>query len=151
MAVGELASFKVHPDYAYGDAGCVGGAVPPGTTLQCDVELLEVGMADNTQERLSLEERLVAAMRAKDAGNVHFKSGALEQAARKYASALKFLDEMLDQHESSAWQDEVQCEERNKTLLASNLNLAQCEIKLGDHSEAFKHADAAVKLVADNP
>ena len=39
MKVGEIATFKLSPDYGYGGAGA-GGVIPPHATLFFDVELL---------------------------------------------------------------------------------------------------------------
>mmetsp|Transcript_121693 Transcript_121693/g.306138 ORF Transcript_121693/g.306138 Transcript_121693/m.306138 type:complete len:568 (+) Transcript_121693:30-1733(+) len=110
MRVGERAAFTVHPDLAYGFAGCGGGVIPGASVsdgigskggavmgaIRLEVELLEVGgssshMSDEATDALSSEERLQRAMRAKDAGNVDFKAGKMELAAFAYESALKFL------------------------------------------------------------
>uniref|UniRef100_A0A7S4PSK0 peptidylprolyl isomerase n=1 Tax=Alexandrium monilatum TaxID=311494 RepID=A0A7S4PSK0_9DINO len=167
------ARLTMHPDLAYGSAGCNGGAVPaagmasispvdgaagsglPSGSLSYEVELLDVGRSPTGEEEdLSPEECLQRAMRAKDAGNTHFKAGDLQLAAETYMGALRLLghsdtkegSEELNREQDFRWSDSARREARDRLLLACCLNLTQCELKLDRFLEAFNHATAALGL-----
>lgn len=167
MRCGEKARLTVHPELAYGFAGFLGGVVPPAASeeeagasmpaasLLYEVELLHVGLAETgSEEELSPEERLQRAMRAKDTGNGHFKSGDFSQAGEAYATALKLLGyagpkrdaEEVAREEEVVWADSARREARNKLLLSCCLNLAQCELKQQCYVDAMEHASAAATL-----
>uniref|UniRef100_A0A6T0QQX2 peptidylprolyl isomerase n=1 Tax=Alexandrium monilatum TaxID=311494 RepID=A0A6T0QQX2_9DINO len=173
MCCGEQARLTMHPDLAYGSAGCNGGAVPaagmasispvdgaagsglPSGSLSYEVELLDVGRSPTGEEEdLSPEECLQRAMRAKDAGNTHFKAGDLQLAAETYMGALRLLghsdtkegSEELNREQDFRWSDSARREARDRLLLACCLNLTQCELKLDRFLEAFNHATAALGL-----
>lgn len=157
MQVGERSAFTVHPDLAFGSAGC-GGAIPPSSdasslSLRVEVDLLDVDAdeaAEPGAEELSPEERLQRGLRAKDAGNAQFKSGELRLAVASYVKALQLLEcetvSGFEEEESRRWMDEVQCAERRKLALSCALNLAQCELKLGEFASAAQHGSYALAL-----
>mmetsp|Transcript_83970 Transcript_83970/g.270501 ORF Transcript_83970/g.270501 Transcript_83970/m.270501 type:complete len:336 (-) Transcript_83970:34-1041(-) len=173
MKTGERASFVVHPDLAYGAAGCGGGAlpgVPPGSggdgalggpgAVRLEVELLEVGCggagasgADGEEAPvLSPEERLQRAMIAKDVGNTDFKRGELSRASSAYESALQlvgFIGADPDVEDVS-WADAARREARDKLAVSCFLNLAQCELKLELFLEAEGHSTAALDIEPAN-
>lgn len=167
MKVGELATFSVHPELAYGAAGCGGGVVPGFkphddstiSTLHFELELLEVDGANNIDEHIlekSPEERIRVAMQSKDSGNSHFKASELERALAAYSHALVALgfphvgttnnEEQKQNDEDQAWSDEFRQEVRLKIALACNLNAAQCCLRLDSATEAFQYASAALDL-----
>lgn len=156
MQPGERAVFRIHPDLAHGVAGCGGGAVPPAAedgpaqtaVLQCEIELLNEapGEGDDVREA-SPEELLQTALRAKEQGNVKFKAGELELAVESYTKALRLIEcETKDdiESDSSRWVDSAQLDERKAVALACNLNLAQCEIRLGAFASAVQRATLAL-------
>lgn len=153
MKVGECASVTIHPDLAFGNAAINGGQVPAGSTLLFDLELIEICTVQDDVGSLSAEERMKAAMEAKDAGNQLFKTGDHQQAQRSYADALRLLGlEGTDQAESQAedndpkWSDAARHEARNALLVSCLLNSAQCALKLESSAEAIRHASAALKF-----
>jgi len=176
MQGGEQAVFTVHPELALGSAGCSGGAVPPCATgasdpaalaasmLRLEVELLEVSRrqeAAGTLEvasGLSQEERLQRAMKAKEAGNTHFKASDLQAAAARYQAALELLGYIAKANEgesgadasteagSDEWVDVARKEARDKVALSCFLNLAQCELKLERFLLALEHAGLALAI-----
>eukprot|EP00929_Paragymnodinium_shiwhaense_P015832 TRINITY_DN123922_c0_g1_i1.p1 TRINITY_DN123922_c0_g1~~TRINITY_DN123922_c0_g1_i1.p1 ORF type:complete len:333 (+),score=68.19 TRINITY_DN123922_c0_g1_i1:125-1123(+) len=164
MRQGELATFTVNDfNLAYGSAACGCEAVPASAVFHCEVELLEVSQAltgDEDIQDLSLEERLEAALRGKDAGNLHFKAGDLERALSAYRKALnalgfdtdgKSLGEEDAASQDRLWSgDALRLEARSKTALAASLNAAQCCLKLERATEAFQHSSCALSIDQEN-
>lgn len=169
MRRGERAALSVHPDLAFGEAGCAGGAVP--STRKCEapeeanlhfeIELLEVqrgGSHCGSLEQLSEEERLLEASRCKDNGNALFKAGQAREAAEAYRQALQMLGlEAVDATTSSssgdansAWRDELRQDSRQTLALACRLNLCQCLLKLEEHVLALQQASAALEMEPGN-
>lgn len=179
MRQGEVAAFKVHPDLAYGEAGCNGGAVPPtrlpgaeessegvaAASLLCELELLHVDSGSSTfvEGELSAEETLKSAARAKEDGNARFKAGDWAGAADSYGAAIKLLgyeqeaeaDPSLTlgvgtQPSDVRWEDAARREAREQLAFQNFLNLAQCQLRLNQPFAAVLAATEALKLQPQN-
>ena len=72
------ARITVHPDLAFGVAGC-GQAIPPNATLVYELELLRFVSECAVY---GAEERLQGASRAKEAGNALFQLGEVTKASK---------------------------------------------------------------------
>mmetsp|Transcript_32067 Transcript_32067/g.75229 ORF Transcript_32067/g.75229 Transcript_32067/m.75229 type:complete len:302 (-) Transcript_32067:34-939(-) len=150
MEVGEQAIVTISPELALGQA-CWAAYTPKpsgqGQDRLCiQVELLAIGGEGSSE---SAEQKVLAALRAKDAGNVHFKSGSLEAARSSYQEALDLLSWSSSEADAE-WVTGAVREERSKLALACCLNLAQCELKLELHLEAATHAEQVVQIEPNN-
>lgn len=161
MCVGEQSMFTIHPELAYGAAGCGGGAVPPHSALSCQLELKYVEAAASVEcaDDALPEERLQAATCARDAGNADFRAGRPEYALKAYEQALQILEwktkpdtstEEEDNNPDVQWQDEASREARRLLILACALNLAQCCLKLKQYGNTLQHCKTACKLDPKN-
>lgn len=160
MLVGEQAQLTIHPDFGYGRAGVGGpGGIPaaapgePGAKLCCDLELLSVNVAKD--EGNTAEETIQSAMRLKDIGNSHFKSGNLDKAMHTYKQALDRIDSDPTtpgdaDDDDTKWRDPSHAADRRALAVSCNLNLAQCLIKTEEYLLAVEHAAYVLKLQPDN-
>lgn len=79
MKKGEKALLTCSPPNAYGETGSP-PAIPPNSTLQFEVELLDFHDRTKTKWDYSMEERVEIAKKYKDEGNEFFKKGDYEEA-----------------------------------------------------------------------
>eukprot|EP00971_Amphidinium_carterae_P347602 6489684-Amphidinium_carterae.1 len=134
MEVGEKAAIRVPGHFAHSEASW--SSCKPSCSLLYELELVGTGPPGRA---VSPEQRVVAALRAKDVGNASFKSGSLQAALDAYADALRDL--AWPPYEAPVeWTSPLQ-DERKKLALACCLNLAQCELKLQLYAEAAVHAE----------
>ncbi len=72
MKKGETAQLVIKPKYAFGEKGDAARGVPPNTTIQYTVELLDFAKEKESWD-MSPEEKMEAALKRKDDGNDLFK------------------------------------------------------------------------------
>ncbi|EKX48016.1 FKBP-type peptidyl-prolyl cis-trans isomerase [Guillardia theta CCMP2712] len=84
---GQNAIITLSPNYAYGEAGNEDMGVPANATVQYVVNVNEV----TPTYQLQLKDKLAAAEKRKEQGNVFFKSEDLEKALNKYDKAFKLV------------------------------------------------------------
>lgn len=129
MKPGEVCHAWVSPEYGYGDEGNFSfPSVPAKAMLSYSIHLVDFE-SPKTEELsgsgfLTYEERLEAAKRRRLEGNTLFSSGMLDQAIRKYESALAYLDEdfimqLYEFHHDKAMEEKV-------NVL---LNISACRLK----------------------
>ncbi|XP_028796053.1 peptidyl-prolyl cis-trans isomerase FKBP62 [Neltuma alba] len=132
MKKGEKAIVSIHPDYAFGsiEARFDLATVPPGSSV-----VYEVDMVDFIKEKgpweLNNSEKIEAAGKKKEEGNLLFKNGKFQRAGKKYDKAVDYVSE-----DGSFGDDE---QKLAKALRVSCwLNGAACSLKLDNFSEAIK-------------
>lgn len=148
MRVGERAWVYVQqPRYGFGDAGSFSfPAVPPGALLVYDVELLAWEEAkEGDMKGMLYEERLEAAERRRQRGNSQFQRGEYKAALGTYAMALSYIDE-----DFMMQLDGFHLEQAEKVKLPIHLNMAACQIKIGDYNTAAYNCSEVLKLDAQN-
>lgn len=130
MKKGERVLLTVGPDNGYGAQGSDQplAAVPPGATVEFEVELVEF---ENAKASWELDEsgkvELCGAIKA--SGNDFFKRGANERALKKYGRALALVE-----HESS-FKDATVAAEAMAMKKSCLLNKAAVLLRLKRHSE----------------
>ena len=128
MRKGEKAILKCRADYAYGDSP-PGAGIPPGATLNFDVELIGFGPKRKEKYEMTNEEKLTEATALKEAGTVAFKAGDFSTALEHYLDADNYCEGM---------------DEANAISLSCNLNAAQAANNLKDYPTAVLRATAAL-------
>ncbi|RUS74387.1 hypothetical protein EGW08_017842 [Elysia chlorotica] len=137
----EHSKFTMKPAYAFGKEGNESLGVPPNATLVFEVELQSFEKAKKAYE-MDTPEKLDQAQIRKEKGTELFKKGLLEKAKLNYSTVLDYLDgETLEGEEK---------EKRDALVLMARLNLALCELKMGDNAKVIEHCNEALTLSEDN-
>ncbi|XP_052066110.1 peptidyl-prolyl cis-trans isomerase FKBP4-like isoform X3 [Mytilus californianus] len=134
----EKSKFDIKPSQAYGAKGNTEFNIPGEATLVYEVELLSFEKAKESWE-FSTEEKLEQSEIAKNRGTHYFKKENYSKAKQFYKKVKKYLEYETDLQEENK-------EKRNSLMLATHLNIAMCEIKLGDFSEAREECNKALEL-----
>ncbi|CAK8569432.1 unnamed protein product [Lathyrus sativus] len=132
MKKGEKAIVSIHPDYAFGNVEVRQNLVivPPGSKVVYDIEMIDF-IKEKAPWELNNTEKIEVARRKKEEGNLLFKSGKYQRAAKKYDKAADFVSE-----DGSFGDDE---QKLAKSLRVSCwLNGAACCLKLNDFAGAIK-------------
>ncbi|KEH40009.1 FKBP-type peptidyl-prolyl cis-trans isomerase [Medicago truncatula] len=132
MKKGERAIISIHPDYAFGNVEVKQdlAIVPPGSKVVYDIEMVDF-IKEKAPWELNSNEKIKVAERKKEEGNLLFKSGKYQRAAKKYDKAADFVS-----RDGSLGDDE---EKLAKSLRVSCwLNGAACCLKLNDFPGAIK-------------
>jgi hypothetical protein len=168
MEVGELASFVLRGDYAFGAAG-LPPRVLPHACVELEVELLSFGAATprfpsqaelaDGKRRREAEERALAAAQppppsaaAKAAGaaaqrevaNGLFRAGEYEAARKAYDSA--FVHVFCTKEEWEGCLSEAEQGSLQRAKLPLHLNRAMCKLKLGRVEDAEWDCEKAIAL-----
>ncbi|GFR73423.1 peptidylprolyl isomerase [Elysia marginata] len=137
----ERSKFTMAPAYAFGKEGSETLGIPPDAILVFDVELQSFEKAKKAYE-MDTPEKLDQAQIRKEKGTELFKKGLLEKAKLNYSTVLDYLDgETLEGEEK---------EKRDALVLMARMNLALCELKLGDNAKAIEHCNEALQLSENN-
>ncbi|XP_059634219.1 peptidyl-prolyl cis-trans isomerase FKBP62-like isoform X3 [Cornus florida] len=132
MKKGERAILTIDPEYGFGsiEAKCDLALVPPCSTIVYEVEMLDF-MKEKAPWEMSHQERIEAAQRMKEGGNILFKNGKYQRAGKKYDKAADYVDD--DGSFGDADQKLV------KALRVSCwLNGAACGLKVNDFQGVIK-------------
>ncbi|XP_066956604.1 LOW QUALITY PROTEIN: peptidyl-prolyl cis-trans isomerase FKBP4-like [Macrobrachium rosenbergii] len=139
---GEKSSIRLAPKYAFGSAGNPSLNVPPGASLEYEVELRSFEKAKESWE-MDQEEKIDQAKVCKDRGTLFFKQDKFRLAVKQYKKIIDLL-----QYDSGL--DDEKKAESHSVLLAGHLNLAMTYLKLKDNSHAREHATKALELDSSN-
>ncbi|KAH9519285.1 Peptidyl-prolyl cis-trans isomerase fkbp4 [Bulinus truncatus] len=138
----EKSRFVISPAYAYGRDGSKELGVPPDATLTYNVELVSFEKAKKPYE-MEAPEKLEQSEIRKAKGTEFFKKGLTEKAIVNYSTILEYL-------ESETTLEGEEKEKRDALVLAAHLNLAACELRLGNDIKVIEHCDKALELSKEN-
>ncbi|XP_063399593.1 peptidyl-prolyl cis-trans isomerase FKBP4-like isoform X2 [Mytilus trossulus] len=134
----EKSKFDIKPSQGYGAKGNTEFNIPGDAALVYEVELLSFEKAKESWE-LSTEEKLEQSEIAKNRGSQYFKKENYSKAKQFYKKVKKYLEYETDLQEENK-------EKRNSLMLATHLNIAMCELKVGDFSEAREECNKALEI-----
>ncbi|KAF8006789.1 hypothetical protein BT93_K0949 [Corymbia citriodora subsp. variegata] len=144
MKKGEVALLTIAPEYAFGSSESKQdlAVVPPNSTVYYEVELVSF-VKDKESWDMNTEEKIEAAGKKKEEGNVLFKAGKYARASKRYEKAVKYIE-----YDTAFSEDE---KKQAKALkVACNLNDAACKLKLKDYKEAEKLCTKVLELDSRN-
>ncbi|KAK6259721.1 hypothetical protein SCA6_014195 [Theobroma cacao] len=144
MKKGEVAQLTIAPEYAFGSSESQQdlGLVPPNSTVYYEVELVSF-VKEKESWDINTQEKIEAAGKKKEEGNVLFKAGKYVRASKRYEKAFKCIE-----YDSSFSEEE---KKQAKVLkVACNLNNAACKLKLKDYKQAEKLCTKVLELESAN-
>uniref|UniRef100_A0A0E0P7R0 peptidylprolyl isomerase n=1 Tax=Oryza rufipogon TaxID=4529 RepID=A0A0E0P7R0_ORYRU len=133
MKKGEVALVRLPPQHAFGSTETKQdlAVVPANSTVWYEVELVSFEKEKESWDLKDNAEKIEAAAKKKDEGNVWFKMGKYAKASKRYEKAAKYIE-----YDSSFTDDE---KKQSKALKVScKLNNAACKLKLKEYREAEK-------------
>ncbi|CAI0561171.1 unnamed protein product [Linum tenue] len=144
MKKGEVALLTIAPEYAFGTSESKQdlSVVPPNSTLHYEVELVSF-VKEKESWDMNTQEKIEAAGKKKEEGNVLFKAGKYVRASKRYEKAVKFVEY------DTSFSDEEK--KQSKALkVACNLNDAACKLKLKDYKAAEKLCSKVLEMDSRN-
>ncbi|KAL8481020.1 hypothetical protein ACS0TY_027527 [Phlomoides rotata] len=132
MKKGEVALLVIQPEYAFGQSESSQelAVVPQSSVVYYEVEMVSF-IKEKESWDMSPEEKIIAAGKKKEEGNIWFRQGKYQRASKRYESAVGFID-----YDHSFNEEE---KEKAKVLkISCNLNNAACKLKLRNDKEAEK-------------
>ncbi|KAI4319298.1 hypothetical protein MLD38_032916 [Melastoma candidum] len=144
MKKGELAHVTIAPEYAFGSSESKQelAVVPPNSTIHYEVEMVSF-VKDKESWDMNTAEKIEAAGKKKEEGNLLFKAGKHARASKRYEKASKLIEY------DSAFSDEEK--KQAKVLkVACKLNDAACKLKLKDFKQAEKLCTQVLELESTN-
>lgn len=144
MKKGEVAFVTIHPEYAFGTSDSTQdlAVVPANAIVYYEIELLSF-VKEKESWDMNTQEKIEAAGKKKEEGNVLFKAGKYERASKRYEKAVRFIE-----YDSSFSDEEKQQAKVLKS--ACNLNNAACKLKLKDYKQAEKLCTKVLELDGKN-
>ncbi|KAL5542794.1 hypothetical protein UlMin_010504 [Ulmus minor] len=144
MKKGEVALVTISPEYAYGSSESQQdlAIVPANSTVYYEVEMVSF-VKEKESWDMNTQEKIEAAGKKKEEGNVLFKAGKYERASKRYEKVARYIE-----YDSSFSDEEKQ---QAKVLKVScNLNNAACKLKLKDYKQAEKLCTKVLELDSRN-
>jgi FK506-binding protein 4/5 len=145
MKKGEVALVRLPPQHAFGSTETKQdlAVVPANSTVWYEVELVSFEKEKESWDLKDNAEKIEAAAKKKDEGNVWFKMGKYAKASKRYEKAAKYIE-----YDSSFTDDE---KKQSKALKVScKLNNAACKLKLKEYREAEKLCTKVLELESTN-
>jgi len=145
MKKGEVALARIPPELAFGSTETKHdlAVVPPNSTVFYEVELVSFDKEKESWDLKSNAEKIEAAAKKKEEGNVWFKMGKYAKASKRYEKAAKYIE-----YDSSFSEDE---KKQSKALKISiKLNDAACKLRLKEYKEAEKLCTKVLELESTN-
>ena len=138
MKIGEKAEFIFSPDYAYGKQK-VNDLIPENSTLNFEIELLEIVGAKKEISDMEYEEKVAEGKKLKEEGIEKFKQGDYAAAREKWDEACKYLDHFINKH--------ADYEKEGCDLYQSVLsNLCNCCNKQKEYYAVIIYANKGIKV-----
>ncbi|KAL0436699.1 UNVERIFIED_CONTAM: Peptidyl-prolyl cis-trans isomerase FKBP65 [Sesamum radiatum] len=144
MKKGEAALLTIAPEYAFGSSESQQelARVPPNSTVYYNVELVSF-VKEKESWDMDTAEKIEAAGKKKEEGNVLFKAGKYIRASKRYEKAAKYIEY------DTSFSDEEK--KQSKVLkVTCNLNDAACKLKLKDYKQAEKLCTKVLELESTN-
>ncbi|MBA0720740.1 hypothetical protein Golax_008345, partial [Gossypium laxum] len=144
MKKGEQALLTVSPEYGFGSVVAERdlAVVPPSSNLVYEVEMLDF-VKEKAPWELNNQEKIEAAGKKKEEGNILFKDGNYQRAGKKYDKAVDYVSE------DGLFQDDEQ--KQIKALRISCwLNGAACSLKLSDFWGAIQLCSKVLDFESHN-
>lgn len=144
MKKGEVAIITMAPEYAFGSTECKQelAVIPPNSTVNFEVELVSF-VKEKESWDMNTEEKIEAAGRKKEDGNIYFKAGKYLKASKRYEKAAKYIE-----YDTNFGDEE---KKQAKALkLSCNLNNAACKLKLKDYKQAEKLCTKVLEIDSNN-
>ena len=152
MKAGEKCLVTAPAAWGYGAPGWAErapdeAAKTQGVAIEC--ELVSFERAKDAYE-MSPYEKLAAQARKKEQGNARFRAGDIKGAVGKYERAASYYPSDADLEKGKAYGEDVDGQKAaaRATKLSCKLNLANCELKLGEWAKAEKAAADALEIDA---
>ena len=134
MKKGEQALIIAKPEYAYGESGSP-PKIPPNSTLQFKVELIDFRDRKKEKWEMSKEEKVNEATKLKEYANIKFKDSKFNEAYENYKNSLEYI-ELEDELDSF------------KIALFNNLSITAC--KNNELLESINYAKKALEIDSKN-
>lgn len=144
MKKGEVAILTIAPEYAFGSeqSNQELAVVPPNSTVNYEIELVSF-LKDKESWDMNTQEKIEAAGKKKEEGNMLFKAGKYLRASKRYEKAVKYIE-----YDTSFGEEE---KKQAKVLKVScNLNNAACKLKMKDYKEAEKLCTKVLEMESRN-
>ncbi|OQU84951.1 hypothetical protein SORBI_3004G147800 [Sorghum bicolor] len=131
MKKGEVALVIIPPHHAFGtnETNQDLAMVPPNSSVYYEMELVSFDKEKDSWDLKNIAEKIEAAAKKKEEGNVWFKVGKYARASKRYEKALSFIE-----YDSSFSEEEKQLSKPLK--ISCKLNNAACKLRLNDYKEA---------------
>ncbi|XP_072972118.1 70 kDa peptidyl-prolyl isomerase-like [Typha angustifolia] len=145
MKKGEVALVTIPPEHAFSSTESKQdlAVVPPNSTVIYEVELVSFVKEKESWDLKNNEEKIEAAGKKKEEGNVLFKLHKYARASKRYEKAAKFIEY------DNSFNDEEK--KQSKVLkITCNLNDAACKLKLKDYKQAEKLCTKVLELDSRN-
>ncbi|XP_026091745.1 peptidyl-prolyl cis-trans isomerase FKBP8-like [Carassius auratus] len=144
MEMGEKALIEAGAKYAYGALGSSAPAVPPGSDLIMEVQLLSADDAPDL-ELMPPSERISLANRKRERGNVHYQRADYAFAINSYGIALQ-ITEATFRVDISQQEEEELLDMKVKCLN----NMAAAQLKLDHYEAALRSCVSVLEHQPDN-
>ncbi|CAN1130961.1 Peptidyl-prolyl cis-trans isomerase FKBP65 [Linum perenne] len=144
MKKGEVALLTIAPEYAFGPSESQQemAVVPPNSTVHYEIELVSF-VKEKESWDMNTQEKIEAAGKKKEEGNIQFKAGKYIKASKRYEKAVKYIDY------DTSFSDEEK--KQSKVLkVACNLNNAACKLKLKEYKAAEKLCTKVLEMDSMN-
>lgn len=144
MKKGEVALITIGPEYGFGSSESKQdlAVVPPNSTVVYEAQLVSF-VKEKESWDMKNEEKVEAAIRKKEEGNVLFKAAKYGKASKRYEKAGKFVE--YDNNFS-----EEEKKQAKALKISCNLNNAACKLKMKDYKEAAKLCSKVLELETSN-
>lgn len=143
----EKSKLKIKARHAYGLKGDAEKGIPASADLEYEVTLRSFEKGKESWE-LDQDEKIEQSEIFKTKGTNYFKAGKFKMAVRYYKKVASYLEEEVG--DDVVFDDATKKQKVKDLVLAAQLNLAMCHLKMGENLEAKEACVKAVALKADS-